>query len=72
MKITVNGKPCELEGPTLTHENICALAGQPIHASVTYVGPKRGDSQRSGTTYVGKSIEIENGMHIDCVVTGNA
>lgn len=72
MKITINARPHELDGPKLTHEQICALAGQPVHASVVYVGPKHGDSQRSGTTHVGKSIDLEDGMQIDCVVTSNA
>jgi hypothetical protein len=56
----------------LSHERICELAGQPPHASVTYQGPRDGDSQRSGITHAGKSIKIDDGMIINCVVTGKA
>lgn len=72
-KITING--IEYEWPhddPLAHEEICRLAGQSECASVVYCGPRNGDSQRSGTTYSGKSIKTEDGMVIDCIVTGNA
>jgi hypothetical protein len=72
-KITING--AELEWPhadPLSHEKICEMAGQPVHASVTYHGPRDGDTQRSGTTYAGKSIKTADGMVINCIVTGNA
>ncbi len=72
MKITINGRWHETFEPRFTHERICAIAGQPVHATVTYVGPRRGDARRSGVTYAGRVVEIEDGMHIDCVVTGDA
>lgn len=70
--ITVNGDSHAWPKTSITHEEICALAKQPVHASVTYEGPRHGDSRRSGLTHVGKSIKVENGLVIDCVVTGNA
>lgn len=72
-KITINGQ--EHEWPhddELSHEKICELAGQPAHASVIYCGPRKGDSQRSGMTYAGKTIKPDDDMIIDCVVTGSA
>lgn len=72
MNIIVNGKGHEVEGPTISHEQIVSLAGQPVHASVTYCGRRNGDSQRSGITYAGKTIEVEDGMKFTAVVTGNA
>lgn len=72
-KITING--AEHEWPhddLLTHERICELAGEPDYASVTYSTPRKGDSQRSGMTFKGESIKSDDGMRIDCVVTGNA
>lgn len=56
----------------LSHETICGLAGQPLHASVVYFGRRIGDSERSGTTYAGKSIKSDDGLRISCVVTGSA
>lgn len=72
MKISINGKEHEYEGPTITHEQIVALAGQPVHASVVYSSKRNGDSHRSGTTYSGKSIAVDDGMRFTAVVTGNA
>lgn len=72
MQIFINGLPHEVAGPRLTHEEIVGLADQPLHASVIYVGRRRGDLQRSGTTHPGKSVEIEDGMSFSAVVTGNA
>jgi hypothetical protein len=71
-KITVNGTVHEVDGDTISHEQICALAGKPVHASATYLGPRNGDSERSGITHVGKSVKLEDGMIFNCVVTGNA
>lgn len=71
-KITINGVEHEVEGNTLSHEQICALSGQPVHASATYEGPRNGDSQRSGITHAGKVIKLEDGMIFNCIVTGNA
>lgn len=72
-KIKVNGVDHEWpHADPLSHEAICELAGQPVHASVTYQGSRDGDSQRSGITYAGKSIKTDDGMVINCVVTGNA
>jgi hypothetical protein len=71
--ITINGAAVGwVHGDLLTHEKICELAGQPDYASVAYSWHGDGDSSRSGTTYKGKSIKTETGMHISCVVTGSA
>lgn len=71
--ITINGSAVGwVHDDPLTHEKICELAGQPEHASVAYSWKGDGDSSRSGTTYKGKSIKTETGMHISCVVTGSA
>lgn len=72
MKITINGKEHDVETPTISHERVCELAGKPVYASLVYVGPRHGDSERSGTTYAGNSIDLEDGMIINCVVTGSA
>lgn len=71
-KIIVNGDEHELDDDHISHEKICELAGQPVHASVTYQGPRKGDSQRSGITYAGESVKLEGGMIFNCIVTGNA
>lgn len=71
-KVTINGAEHEVDGDKISHEQICELAGQPVHASATYEGPRHGDSQRSGITHAGKVIRIEDGMIFNCIVTGNA
>lgn len=71
--ITINGTPHEWShADALSHEKICELAGKPIYASVTYIAPPFGDYQRSGTTYAGRSIKVDDGMTINCAVTGSA
>lgn len=72
-KITING--VEHEWPhddQLSHEKICEMAGKPVHASVTYRGRRKGDSERSGITCSGESIKSDDGLVINCVVTGSA
>ena len=75
MKITINSTPYEVEGPTLTHEEIIALADVPVHATVSYIGPppKQGwDVTRCGATRPGGSVELMDGMCFEVAVTGNA
>lgn len=72
MNITINGKAHWWSEPSITHEQICELAGKPLHASVTYFARMEGDAERSGLTYQGKSIQPSDGMVISCMVTGNA
>lgn len=72
MRITVNGVQCYSEGNIVSYEEVCELAGQPLSATVTYYGVKKGDSQRSGVLYAGKQIVVEDGMVFNCVTTGNA
>lgn len=69
--VTINGRCYLIGDKKLTHERICGLAGRPVYATVAYRSPRNGDLQRSGITYIGDLIEIENGMTIDCAVTGN-
>jgi hypothetical protein len=69
--VTINGRYYLIGDKMLTHERICGFAGRPVHATVAYRSPRNGDLQRSGITCIGDVIEIENGMTIDCAVTGN-
>lgn len=72
-KIKINGQEHEWpHGDQLSHEVICELAGKPVHASVTYFAKLQGDTERSGLTYAGQSINTTTGMTISCVVTGSA
>lgn len=72
MTITINGTEHEWTKGTISHEEICELAGQPVHASTTYSVKLGDDHSRSGTTCKGKTIPVDNGMIIDCIVTGSA
>ena len=70
-RISVNGTEHAWEPRAISHEDICRLAGEPVHASVTWSHRLRGRS-RSGMTIPGRVISVFDGMSIDCVVTGNA
>lgn len=72
MKIDVNGTEHEVQSPTVSYESILALAGERPGASVVYSSRRKGDSQRAGTLYRGKSIEAEDGMRFTACQTGNA
>lgn len=73
MKITVNMVPHDWSGSTVDYGAVLALAGKSAGASVTYIGPRHGDMQRSGTLHAkSQPIAVEDGMHFDAVHTGNA
>lgn len=73
MKITVNSEPHEWIGSTIDYGTVLAMAGKSAGATVTYVGPRRGDAQRSGVLHAqSQPIVVEDGMHFDAVHTGNA
>lgn len=72
MKIFVNGKAFMVSGDPLSYEDLCFLAEKPTDASMTYVCPRVGDSERSGILYRGRSVQPDEGMRVECMVTGNA
>jgi hypothetical protein len=72
MHIIINGTRIEFYEASITYEQVIDLAGQPNGASVMYVGPRHGDSQRSGIMHEGKVVRVEDGMKFDAVHTGNA
>lgn len=73
MKITINGTSHIISGPgAMLYEDIIKLAGERPGASVTYSGPRNGDSQRSGILCRGENVVIEDGMRFSAVMTGSA
>lgn len=70
-RVNINGTAYEWGKPSIGHEDICRLAGEPVHASVTWSHKLRGRTI-SGMTSPGRVISAFDGMKIDCVVTGNA
>lgn len=70
-RVNVNGMEHRWDKPSITHEDICRLANEPVHASVTWSHRLRGRS-RSGMTSPGRVVPVFDGMNIDCVVTGDA
>lgn len=72
MKININGQDHQITGPDISFEEVVALAKQSHEASVTYAGPRHGDSRRTGTMFKGKVIAAEDGMQFTAVVTGGA
>jgi len=72
MKINVNGKEHLIEDATMSYEHILRLAEQPMGATVMYCGPRREDTQRTGTLCRGETVTCEDGMIFDAIRTGNA
>jgi hypothetical protein len=76
VKIIFNGKQLELENSVLTYEEIVEMAlGKPdpdACLTVVYSAKRRGDTERSGSIWKGKTLELEDGMVITAMFTGNA
>jgi alkylated DNA nucleotide flippase Atl1 len=71
MKVSINSVVHEV-GSMLSYEEVAKLAGKPDYASCIYETPRKGDNQRSGILFRGKSVTVEDGMRFDIGVTGNA
>jgi hypothetical protein len=68
-KININGKDVEV-GDRLGYEDILTLAGEREGASVV-CKPK--DPRLSGFTVIrGQTVDVTDGMRINCIMTGNA
>jgi hypothetical protein len=75
VKLNINGATKYVPHKPMTYEEIVDLAGlDPKRCwTVTYAGPRRGDSRRSGTMHTGKPpLELEEGMIINVADTSNA
>lgn len=69
-RIWINGTSFMWNKPTISFEDVIALARQPSYASVIYT---RGHlANPSGTLMSGKTIKVRDGMNIDAVPTGNS
>lgn len=70
----MNGRSVNCDSPVLTYGDVVELAG---HArtrvlSVTYQGPRSGDSSRAGTLTPGKVVAIADGFIFNVADTSNA
>ncbi len=73
MKIVINTRVLDFYGSQISYEKVVQLAGMTGHPSVTYRGPRNGDSQRSGIMHPGcKAVELDEGMVFNAQHTGNA
>lgn len=75
MKITINGKVWTLfqHNDKLSYERVVEHARMKGYPTVTYRGPKNGDTQRQGEMHVGcADVALEDGMAFNVVHTGNA
>lgn len=72
--IRLNGQLLNVEGDTISYEQIVELAGLDARycPTVVYSGPRKGDWHRSGTMSHGKSIELEPNLNFSAMYTGNA
>lgn len=69
--ITVNGKERKVKSP-LSFEAAVVMGLWKDRDSVTYQGPRHGDSRRSGILGQGEDMELEDGMRFTAMFTGNA
>ena len=73
MQIKVNGRDVSWSGSVIDYGAVLSLAEETPGATVTYSGPRQGDSQRSGILHAGSQpIVVEPGMSFNVVRTGNA
>lgn len=74
MKITINCETIETDKSSLSYEEVCELAGKkPQHnPSCVYHVRLTGDAERNGSLTHCKRVELAEGMHIVCMVTGSA
>lgn len=73
MILVVNGRECEFDKNTISYEEIVALAGEKGYPTVTYMGPRHGDSRRSGEMhYSCKPVVLEAKMIFSVIHTDNA
>lgn len=69
MQIIVNGFQYDFPGGSISYEIVGKLAGLPQdqYLTITYIGQRIGDMQRSGTMISGQSISCEDGMTFTAV-----
>ena len=74
MMITVNGERHDIPRGNVDYATICRLAGHPDHPalSVTYQGPRTGDSERSGILAPGETVRDAEGMRFSAYDTSGA
>lgn len=72
--IVVNGVNHIVSSSEQNYASIVKLARlDPNHIwTITYSGPRHGDSRRQGCLSPGKTLEVESGMSFTVVHTGNA
>lgn len=74
-KVTVNGIQLEVGvlDDLISYEDVVALALKTGNPTVTYRGPRKGDSRRSGEMHFGcDPVLLEDGMVFSVMHTGNA
>lgn len=73
MKVNINGVDREVDADRITYFALVELAGETGYPSVTYSGPRRGYSRRSGEMHAGcEPVKLEDGMVFSVIHTGNA
>ncbi len=73
MKITVNGNRLDFFGSQIGYAEVVKLADMSGSPSVTYQGPRAGDTRRSGTMRPGcMPVELDDGMVFNVAHTDRA
>jgi hypothetical protein len=69
--IVVNGRPKKVEGPSISFEQVVALAFNPVPPNALFTVTWSHGNQ-GGSLTAGKSVPIQNGMKFDVTETGQS
>lgn len=69
--IIVNGRPKKVSGPSISFEQVVALAFSPIPPNALFTVTWSHGNQ-GGSLTAGKSVAIQNGMKFDVTETGQS
>jgi hypothetical protein len=71
VNIIVNGRPKKVPGPSISFEQVVALAFSPVPPNALFTVTWSHGNQ-GGSLTAGKSVAIQNGMKFDATETGQS
>ncbi len=69
--IIVNGRPKKVLGPSISFEQVVALAFNPVPPNALFA-VTWSHGNKGGSLTKGKSVELQNGMKFDVTETGQS
>jgi hypothetical protein len=70
--IIVNGRPKRVPGPTISFEQVVALAFNPVPPNAIFTVTWSHGNQGGSLTAGGKPVDLQNGMKFDVTETGQS